>query len=67
MKLILLLTALTYIISIVSSTEERFLESVLVEESIPNGPLYTRTIEYGPEFSIQRDELQEGNKRSFFI
>ena len=55
MKVILLLTALTYIVQSVYASQnstERFLESILVEESIPNGPLYTRTIEYGPEFSI---------------
>lgn len=51
MKFILLLTALTYIGQIVYSYE-RFLESIVVEESIPNGPLYTRTIAGGPEFTI---------------
>ena len=49
MKIILFVT-LTYILQFVSA--ERFLDSILVEEAIPNGPLYTKTIAGGPEFTI---------------
>ena len=50
MNFIILLTS---IIAAVTSSDQRFLDSVVYKEpDVPKGPLYTRTVEDGPEFSI---------------